>query len=66
MFNRSNIKLMEFDGVEWCRINRTRIGLYEETLIGSAEYPLISSTDVEKLYRAFKQNYEERRDLERA
>jgi uncharacterized protein YjbI with pentapeptide repeats len=65
-FAGADVKLMEFDGVEWCRINRSRLGLYEETLIQKNKSELLSITDVEKLYRALKQNYEDRRDVARA
>lgn len=66
LFAGADVKLMEFDGVEWCRVNRGRLGLYEETLINKNESELLSITDVEKLYRLLKQNCEERRDLARA
>jgi hypothetical protein len=65
-FAGADVKLMEFDGVDWCYINRNRLGLYEETPIDENKSEFLSITDVEKLYRAVKQNYEERRDLARA
>jgi hypothetical protein len=56
---------MTFDGVRWCRVSKTRYGVYDEVLQRRNEQ-FISITDVEQLYRSLKQNYEARRDLARA
>jgi uncharacterized protein YjbI with pentapeptide repeats len=59
-FIGTDVRKFQFVGVRWPRIG-SRCGVYDEIACEPARLP-----QIEELYRQLKQNYEDRRDYERA
>ncbi len=59
-FLGTDLRRFQFVGVRWPRIGG-RYGIYDEIVSESSRWP-----QIEELYRQLKQNYEDRRDYERA
>lgn len=70
-FTGTDLRRAEITGAKWAKMGRpfplvpARLGVYDENAL-SEKKGADSYSDLERLYRQLKQNYEDRRDFERA
>jgi hypothetical protein len=73
-FSGTDLQNLDFTGVLWCEEASkgewfNRVGVYDEASKKSKEYPTTEGTpwsEIERLYRQLKKNYEDRGDFPRA
>jgi uncharacterized protein YjbI with pentapeptide repeats len=66
LFRETDLRKVQLVGIKWPGKSR-RVCLYDEfLLVQSGEMSVESRSEIERLYRQLKQNYEDRRDYERA